>query len=98
MDSFTIGVIAREALYPRQILIGAVTQWRKKSLRLLTIDPKCRWEGFTDKLKFKDITRISFNDDYTRAVLAVAGPAPPRTTISADGTKYNSEAAAPVAY
>jgi hypothetical protein len=91
MDHGIIVAILREALYPGQLLIGAVTQWRKKSLRLLTIDQKCRWEDFTDKLKFKDITRISFDDDYTRAVLAIAGPIPQRGGQAADSTAPGNE-------
>jgi hypothetical protein len=90
MKQGTVVVVAREALYPRQLLIGVAPIWRKKSLRLLTIDPKCRWETFMDKLRYKDITRISFNDDYTRAVLAVAGPVPPQGQQQANTSAGNT--------
>ncbi|WP_263970142.1 hypothetical protein [Zafaria cholistanensis] len=30
------------------------------------------------KFKFKHLTRVDFSDDYTRAVLELAGPLPPK--------------------
>lgn len=67
-----------EARRPDMLWVGAPVEWRRKSAWILTIDPDMTWDGFMTKFKFKHLTRIDFSDDYTRAVLELAGPLPPK--------------------
>jgi hypothetical protein len=72
--SATVAAIYREAVAPGKLLIGFVSAWRRKSLRLRTIDTDCTWEDFDMKLRLRDVTQVSFGGAYDRAVLEIAGP------------------------
>jgi hypothetical protein len=74
----TIITVFREAKYPGKCWIGAPVDWGKASVWLLTLDPQASWEDFMFKIRFKDITQISFGGDYEKALLYVAGDIPPR--------------------
>lgn len=68
-------------------------EWDKKSVWLLTIDPGANWEDFMTKIRFKDLTQVSFGGDYEQALLYAAGGLPPRTESQDDLTQRNPVAA-----
>ncbi|GAA3705699.1 hypothetical protein GCM10022377_19320 [Zhihengliuella alba] len=66
-----------EARRPDMLWIAAVSEVGQKSVLVRMIDPDCTWNDFFTKVKYRHLTRIDFGDDYSRAVLEVAGPASP---------------------
>jgi hypothetical protein len=75
----TLVTLYTEVKWPDECYIGAPVDWEKKRVWLLEVDGQARWERDMSAYHLKKITRIEFGGDYEKALLAVAGPLPPRT-------------------
>lgn len=75
----TLVTLYTEQKWPDECYIGAPVDWEKKRVWLLEVDGQARWERDMSAYHLKKITRIEFGGDYEKALLAVAGPLPPRT-------------------
>jgi hypothetical protein len=75
----TLVTLYTEQKWPDECYIGAPVDWEKKRVWLLEVDGQARWERDMSAYRLKKMTRIEFGGDYEKALLAVAGPLPPRT-------------------
>ena len=75
----TLVSLYTEVKWPDECYIGAPVDWEKKRVWLLELDGQARWERDMSAYRLKKITRIEFGGEYEKALLAVAGPLPPRT-------------------
>jgi hypothetical protein len=75
----TLVTLYTEQKWPDECYIGAPVDWEKKRVWVLEVDGQARWERDMSAYHLKKITRIEFGGDYEKALLAVAGPLPPRT-------------------
>lgn len=58
------------------VLRGRPDQVFEKAVKLVTIGTNARWEDGTFKVKYKDLTQVSFGGDYEKALwVAAGGPA-----------------------
>lgn len=73
-----------EHKWPDECYIGAAVDWEKKRVWLLEVDGQARWQRDMSPYRLKEITRIEFGGDYEKALIAVAGPLPPRTEPAAN--------------
>ncbi|MFE4541041.1 hypothetical protein [Arthrobacter sp. NPDC056727] len=74
----TSGVLSvfMEKKCERTFFVGVPVKYSKKAAELVTIGTKARWEDGTFKVRYKDLTQISFGGDYEKALWAtVGGPA-----------------------
>jgi hypothetical protein len=74
----TSGVLSvfMEKKWQRTFFVGVPVKYSKKAAELVTIGTKARWEDGTFKVRYKDLTQISFGGDYEKALWAtVGGPA-----------------------
>jgi hypothetical protein len=53
--------------------LGVPVKYSKKAAELVTIGKDARWEDGTFKVKYKDLTQISFGGDYEKALWAMLG-------------------------
>ncbi|SDL26923.1 hypothetical protein SAMN04487916_107121 [Arthrobacter sp. ov407] len=80
----TLVTLYTEQQWPDECYIGAPVDWEKKRVWLLEVDGQARWERDMSSYRLKQITRIEFGGDYEKALIAVAGPLPPRTEPAAN--------------
>lgn len=65
-----------EEKWPKPFFVGVPVKYSKKAVELVTIGTNARWEDGTFKVKYKDLTQVSFGGDYEKALwMAVGGPA-----------------------
>lgn len=69
----TVLVLHEEIRRPDMVWIAAPAEVRQNSMWVRMIDPDCTWKDYLTKTKYKYLTRVDFGDDYSSAVLAVAG-------------------------
>ncbi|MFC9353291.1 hypothetical protein [Arthrobacter sp. NPDC057013] len=56
--------------------VGVPVKFSKKTVDMVTIGKNARWEEGTFKVRYKDLSQISFGGDYEKALwAAVGGPA-----------------------
>jgi hypothetical protein len=93
----TLVTLYTEQKWPDECYIGAPVDWEKKRVWLLEVDGQAHWKRDMSPYHLKKITRIDFGGDYERALLAVAGPLPPRTApeTSEQASPVNRRAAVP---
>ena len=65
-----------EEKWPRPFFVGVPVKYSTKAVELVTIGTNARWEDGTFRVKYKDLTQVSFGGDYEKALwAAVGGPA-----------------------
>lgn len=72
--------IYREEISSGTYLLGSPIEWCPRSLWFLTVDTKARWDSKMTKIRLRDISQIGFEGAYEKAIVAVAGPMPERST------------------
>jgi hypothetical protein len=72
----TVFVLHEETRRPEMMWIAAPTEVRKNATWVRMIDPDGTWNDFQTKSKYRHLTRLDFCDDYSHAVLSIAGTHP----------------------
>jgi hypothetical protein len=72
----TVFVLHEETRRPDMTWIASPTEVRKNTTWVRMIDPDGTWNDFLTKSKYRHLTRLDFCDDYSRAVLSIAGTHP----------------------
>jgi hypothetical protein len=80
----TLVTLFTEQKRPDECYIGAPVEWEKNRVWLLEVDGQAHWDRDMSPYRLKKITRIEFGGEYEKALLAVAGPLPPRTAPRKD--------------
>lgn len=62
-----------EEKWERTYFVGVPVKYSKTAAELVTIGNKARWEDGTFKVKYRDLTQISFGGDYEKALWATIG-------------------------
>ncbi|MCS4275982.1 hypothetical protein M2390_001154 [Mycetocola sp. BIGb0189] len=72
----SVFVFAEEWRRPGAVWLGTPVEWDARAMWIVMINPDCTWEDGAREALFTNLTRVEFDDDYSRAVHAVAGPMP----------------------
>lgn len=72
----TVFVLHEEIRRPDMTWIATPAEVRKKATWVRIIEPGGTWTDFLTKSKYRHLTRLDFCDDYSRAVLSIAGTHP----------------------
>ncbi|KRE54781.1 hypothetical protein ASG92_24515 [Arthrobacter sp. Soil736] len=73
IETSSVLSIFMEEKWPRPFFVGVPVKYSEKAVKLVTIDSKAKWEDGTFKVKYRDLTQISFGGDYEKALWATIG-------------------------
>lgn len=82
-----------EEKWPRPFFVGVPVKYSERAVKLVTIDSKAKWEDGTFRVKYKDLTQISFGGDYEKALWATVGGLPAKSSL--DQSPLSGQAAQP---